>query len=127
MIVKGDPAQEPTDEVGVTTYSTVPADTLPGLVSVWLIGDPEPFTAPVMLPVVAPTVQIKLLAALAVKVILGDVPLQVLAVAALVTAGIGFTVTTIEYAAPAHEPDEEVGVIRYWTVPALALLGLVKV
>ena len=77
------------------------------------MGDPEPFTAPVMLPVVAPTVHKKLLATLAVKVIFGDVPLQVLAVAALVTTGVGFTVTMIEYAAPAHEPDVEVGVTRY--------------
>ena len=41
-------------------------------------------------------VQAKLLAALAVKDTFGPVPLQVFAVAALVTAGIGFTVTTIE-------------------------------
>ena len=66
-----------------------------------------------MPPVIVPIVHEKLLAMLAVKVIFGPVPLQVLAVAALVTAGVGFTVTVIVKAEPAHEPVVEVGVTRY--------------
>ena len=88
---------------------------------------PEPVVAPVMPPVIVPTVQAKLLGALDVKVIFGPVPLQILTVAGLVTAGVGFTVTVIVYAIPTHEPVDEVGVTIYATVPATALLGLVSV
>jgi hypothetical protein len=49
-------------------------------------------------------VQLKVLAALAVRLILGPVPLQVLAVLAVVTAGVGFTVTVIVKGLPAQEP-----------------------
>lgn len=42
-----------------------------------------------------PMVQLKLLAALEVKVIAGAVPLQIVAVRALVIAGSGLTVTVI--------------------------------
>jgi hypothetical protein len=52
---------------------------------------PLPTLAPVIEPVIVPTVQVKLLGELAVKVILGPVPLQVLAVAELVIAGLGLT------------------------------------
>jgi hypothetical protein len=55
-------------------------------------------------------VQLKVLAALAVRLILGPVPLQVLAVLAVVTAGVGFTVTVIVKGLPAQEPAVEVGV-----------------
>ena len=48
-----------------------------------------------MLPVIVPIVQVKVLAALAVKLIFGPVPLQVDAVDAVVTAGVGLTVTVI--------------------------------
>jgi hypothetical protein len=72
-------------------------------------------------------VQLKVLAALAVRLILGPVPLQVLAVLAVVTAGVGFTVTVIVKGLPAQEPAVEVGVTIYCTVPAVALLGLVSV
>ena len=48
-----------------------------------------------MLPVIVPIVQVKVLAALAVKLIFGPAPLQVLAVAAFVTTGFGLTVTVI--------------------------------
>jgi hypothetical protein len=60
-----------------------------------LIVVPEPGLAPVMPPVIAPIVQAKLLGALDVKVILGPVPLQVIAVEGLVTVGVGLTVTVI--------------------------------
>jgi hypothetical protein len=56
---------------------------------------PELADAPVILPMIVPTVQVKLLGALAVNAMFGLVPLQVLAVLAVVTAGVGFTVTVI--------------------------------
>ena len=61
-----------------------------------MIVDPEPALAPVIPPVIVPIVQLNVLGALVVKLIFGPVPLQVLAVLAVVTAGIGFTVTVIE-------------------------------
>ena len=79
-----------------------------------------------MPPVIVPIIQAKLLGALDVKAILGPVPLQVLAVAGLVTIGVGLTVTVIVKSVPVHEPVVEVGVTRYSTVPADALLGFVK-
>jgi hypothetical protein len=82
-------------EVGVTIYSTVPAVLLLGLLSVWLIVLPEPALAPVILPVIVPTVQVKVLGALAVSKMFGPVPLHVAAVDAFVTTGVGFTVTVI--------------------------------
>jgi len=89
-----------------------------------LIVAPDPALAPVMPPVMVPIVHAKLLTVLAVKLIFGLVPLQILAVVALVTAGIGLTVTVIVKAEPAHEPVVEVGVTRYCTVPAAELPGL---
>jgi hypothetical protein len=71
-------------------------------------------------------VQVKLLGAVAVRAILGPVPLQIFAVAALVTDGFGLTVTVIVKAAPVHVPVVE-GVTIYSTVPAVALLGFVSV
>jgi hypothetical protein len=88
---------------------------------------PELALAPEIPPVIAPMVQLKLLAAVAVRDIFGLAPLQIVAVAALVITGIGFTVTVMVKAAPAQVPEEEVGVIMYGTVPAAALLGLVRV
>jgi hypothetical protein len=72
-------------------------------------------------------VQVKLLGAVAVRAIFGPVPLQIFAVAALVTDGFGLTVTVIVKAAPVHVPVVEVGVTIYSTVPAVALLGFVSV
>ena len=60
--------------------------------------------------VIVPIVQVKLLAALEVKAILVDTPLQILFVDALVTAGAGFTVTVMVVELPAHEPPVDVGV-----------------
>jgi hypothetical protein len=56
---------------------------------------PLPDEAPVIPPVTVPMVQAKVLVALAVRVIAGPAPLQVVAVEALVRAGLGFTVTVI--------------------------------
>ena len=56
---------------------------------------PDPALAPLMLPVTAPTVQVNVLGVLAVSEMFGPVPLQVEAVAAVVTTGVGLTVTVI--------------------------------
>ena len=45
----------------------------------------------------------------------------------LVKTGVGFTVTVMVKAAPAQDPVVAVGVTKYCTVPAVALLGLVNV
>ena len=88
---------------------------------------PEPALAPAIPPAMAPIVQVKLLATLDVNAILGLVPLQVLAVAELVTVGIGFTVTIIEKGLPTQVPVTDVGVTRYCTVPDAVLNGLVNI
>jgi hypothetical protein len=49
------------------------------------------------------------------------------AVAALVTAGAGFTVTVMVKELPIHEPAIEVGVTIYCTDPAEEVLGLVSI
>jgi hypothetical protein len=90
----GDPTHDPVVEVGVTRYSTVPAVELLKLVRIWFIIPPEPPAAPVTLPVIAPTVHVKLLGVLAVNAIFGLVPLQILT-GGLVTDGFGLTVTVI--------------------------------
>jgi len=56
---------------------------------------PLPALAPVIPPVIVPMVHANVLGTLAVKAILGPVPLQVIAVLAVVTTGLGFTVTVI--------------------------------
>jgi uncharacterized protein Usg len=111
---------------GVTIYVTVPA-VVPGLISICEIVDPLDALAPVIPPVIEPMVHEKLLGALDVNVIFGSVPLQVVAVVELVTAGVGLTVTTILYGLPTHDPVVEVGVTRYSTVPAVELLGFVRI
>lgn len=107
-------------------YCTVPDVELLGLVSTWSIADPEPLLAPVMLPVIVPTVHVKVLAAVAVNDMFGLVPLHVDAVLGVVTVGFGLTVTVIVYSAPGQLPVVEVGVTRYGTVPAVASPGLVS-
>ena len=92
-----------------------------------MIDEPVPADAPVMAPVLVPRVQAKELEAEAVRLILGLVPLHVLAVLAVVLPGIGLTVTVILVAEPRQEPTVEVGVTLYTILPALALLGLVNV
>jgi len=57
--------------------------------------EPNPELAPVIPPVTVPNVQVKVLGAEAVKFRLGLVPLQISAVAELVTAGDGSTVTVM--------------------------------
>ena len=72
---------------------------------------PELELAPVILPVIVPSVHAKLLAALDVKDIFDPVPLQMLAALVFVTDGIGFTVTIIVEDEPTHDPIVDVGVI----------------
>ena len=79
-----------------------------------------------MSPMFVPIVHANVLGALAVKLTLGPAPLQPLATAALVIAGIGFTETVIVNGAPRHKPVVDVAVTIYSTVPITELLGLVR-
>ena len=74
-----------------------------------------------------PIVQLNVPGVLEVKFKFVLVPLQILAVVGLVTAGVGFTVTVIVNGAPTHEPVMEVGVTIYSTVPAVVLPGFVSI
>jgi hypothetical protein len=115
-------------DIGVTIYWTVPAVALLGLFKVCAIVAPLPPLAPVMPPVIVPIVHVNVLAEVAVNAILVADPLQIDAVFAVVTAGVGLTVTVIVYGAPGHAVlAVDVGVTIYCTVPAVALLGLVRV
>jgi hypothetical protein len=67
-----------------------------GLVSVWLIVEPDPALAPVMLPVIVPMVHANVLGALGVKAIFVAVPVQMDLVFGVVIPGSGFTVTIME-------------------------------
>ena len=116
------------DDVGATMYCTVPEVALLGLVNVCAMVEPLPAVAPVMLPVIAPTDQLKVLGVEAASAIFVAVPLQMAAVFAVVTTGVGNTVTMIEYGAPGHAGDVvEVGTTIYSTVPADVLTGLFSV
>jgi hypothetical protein len=95
VIVYGDPGQLPVTDVGVTIYCTVPAVLLLGLVNAWLMVLPDELLAPVMPPVIVPMVHANVLDAVAVSEIFGPKPLHVDAVLAVVTEGVGFTVTVI--------------------------------
>jgi hypothetical protein len=81
-------------------YSTLPAALLLGLFRVWAMLLPEPALAPVMPPVIVPIVQLNVLAAVDVNAIFVVAPLQMVALFAVVTAGVGLTVTVILYGAP---------------------------
>jgi hypothetical protein len=74
---------------------------------------PEPELAPVIPPVIVPTVQLYVLATVAVNPILVVPPLQTLAVFGVVTTGVGLTVTVMVYGLPAHDPVVAVGVTKY--------------
>lgn len=89
--------------------------------------DPDPELAPVIPPVIVPTVQEKVLGALDVRAIFGLVPLHMVAALIAVTTVAGETVTVIEYGVPTHKPVTDVGVTIYSTEPDNVLLGLVKV
>jgi hypothetical protein len=126
VIVNGAPTQ-PALEVGVTTYSTLPDETELGLVNTWLIVEPLPAVAPLMLPVIVPIVQENVLGVVADKAIFGLPPLHILTEGDVAIAGIGFTVTTMLNGAPPQLPVVELGVTIYSTEPDVALPGLVNV
>ena len=60
-----------------------------------MIVAPEPLLAPVIPPVIVPTIQVKVLDTEAVRLIFGLVPLQMVAELGVVTTGFGFTVTVM--------------------------------
>ena len=98
-----------------------------GLVNTWLIELPEPADAPVTPPLIAPIVHEKFAGAVDVSVIFGLVALQIVAVAELVTTGLGLTVTVIvNGVGGAQFPVTDVGVTIYCTEPAVALPGFVN-
>ena len=66
-----------------------------GLFSVCAMVAPVPAVAPVMPPVMVPIVQLNVLAAVAVSAMFVAVALHIVALLAVVTAGVGFTVTVI--------------------------------
>ena len=86
-----------------------------GLVRVCDIVEPDPFEAPVIPPVIAPIVQLKVLGAVAFNAILVALPLHIATVAGTpVTCGVGFTVTVITNGAlEGHGPPSDVAVTRY--------------
>jgi hypothetical protein len=130
VIVTAEPAQLPDVDVGVTMYCTLPSVVLFGFVNTSLIVPMQPELhglAPVMDPVIAPTVQVKLLPALEVSPIFSATPLQLACVDGVVITGVGCTVFVIVTAEPTHAPDVEVGVTMYCTLPSVLLLGLISV
>ena len=75
---------------------------------------PVPGVAPVMPPVTVPMVQLNVLGEVAAREMLGLVPEQMAAVFAVVTTGVGLTVTVMLYVAPAQEGVAvDVGVTMY--------------
>lgn len=115
-------------EVGVTRYCTVPAVVLLGFVNICAIVEPDPALAPVMPPVIVPMVHANVLGVLAVNAMLVAVALHIVAVFAVVTTGVGFTVTVMVYGVPGQAGVAvDVGVTMYCTLPAPVLLGLFNV
>ena len=74
---------------------------------------PDPLLAPVIPPVMVPTVHENELGVEADKAISGLVPLHIVAVASDVIVGLGFTVTVIVWEVPSQFPVIEVGVTIY--------------
>lgn len=104
------PGHEPTDEVGVTVYTTV-STAAPVLVMVLLMVevDCDVVLSPVVL-VLLFAIHVYDEATLLVSGILTALPLQMVEVLALVIAGVGFMVTVTCCAVPGQEPVDEVGV-----------------
>jgi hypothetical protein len=88
---------------------------------------PDPADAPVMPPLIDPIVHEKFAGVVDVSAMFGLVALQMVAVAAFVTTGLGFTVTVmVNGAGGVQLPVTDVGVTMYCTEPAVALEGLVN-
>ena len=81
-----------------------------GLVNTCAIVEPEPALAPVIPPVIVPSVHVNVLAALEVRAILVVAPLHTVVVLGVVTLGFGLTVTVIAVEEPTQEPTVAVGV-----------------
>lgn len=96
VMVNGVPGQVvDTVDVGVTIYSTVPAVVLLGFDKDCAIVLPDPAVAPVTPPVIVPIVQLYVLDTVDVSAMLVVLPLQMVSLFAVVTAGVGFTVTVM--------------------------------
>ena len=86
-----------------------------GLVSVCAIVVPQldgHALPPPIVPILVPSVHVNVLGALDVRLIVVATPVQLDAVAELVTAGAGCTVLTMLNADPT-QPNDDVGVTRY--------------
>jgi hypothetical protein len=117
----------PATEVAVIIYLTVPAVELPGLVNGWLMLAPVPADAPVIPPVIGPTVHAKVLGVVAVRLMLAPDPLHVFVVGRLVITGVGNTVTVAMILnGDPTQPLAETGVTIYSTVPEDVVLGFVN-
>jgi hypothetical protein len=112
--------------VGVMVYTAVP-ETLPVVVKLCAMLFPLPAVAPVILPLIVPIDQLKVLDMLAVRGIFVFVPLQILVVNGVVRTGTGFAVMIAVSVIPMQEPLIDRGVIIYSTVPGVVLLGLFSV
>jgi hypothetical protein len=89
--------------VGVTIYITVP-DVASELVSVCEIVDPFDADAPVIVPVIVPTVQLNVAPeTLLLNGMFVVAPLQIVVMPPAVALGAGFTVTTMFTGVPGHE------------------------
>ena len=109
-------------------YTTLPAVLLLGLINVCIILLPLPAASPVIPPATGPNVQLKLLGVDAVKAKAVLLVVQIVSVViALVTTGVGFTVTVKLVALPTQLPPVDVGITLYIILPAVVLTGLVKV
>jgi hypothetical protein len=92
--------------VGVTIYVTVPS-VVPGFISVWAMVVPFEAVAPVIPPVIAPIVQLKVApGTLLLNEIFVVAPLQIVVGSAVVTFGLGFTVTSISSLVVPQSPVE---------------------
>lgn len=76
IIVLLEPVQVPLDAMGVTMYSIVPVVEFDGLLSVWMMLEPEPGVAPVIPPVMVPMLQLNDEGMLAERFTDVEVPLQ---------------------------------------------------
>ena len=92
-----------------------------------MIVAPLPFEAPVIPPVTGPAFHKKVLPIAVERLMFGPVPLQVAATVEVVNAGSGFTVIVIAVGGPEQPAGVDVAITLYTTVPATALLGLVRI
>jgi hypothetical protein len=109
--------QPPVVALAVIIYCTLPAVVLLGFVRTWAIVAPVPELAPVIPPVIVPTVQVYVLGTLELIATDGAVPLHTATFVAVIT-GNGFTVTKT-LAVVVQPPVVALAVIIYCTLPAV--------